>query len=680
MLKQLDWQAVFSDCSANFVSNPEPMPGERIKISIRCKTGDAESVYFRISGFSMPMIKTSSDQVFDYYTANVRIEEKIRYYFSIKAHGSDDIFYYTLRGLSKEKKFNQEYPFTLIPGYKTPDWAKSAVMYQIFVDRFYNGDPSNDVKNNEYLYLGELAKKVEDWNAPIENKDFCRFYGGDLQGIIDKMAYLKELGIDAIYFNPLFVSPSNHKYDKQDYDYIDPHYGVIINDGGKPLNFEYLNNKHASMYIKRTTDKENLEASNALMVKLIELAHQNGIKVILDGVFNHCGAFHKWLDREGFYKDEVRGAYVSADSPYRDHFLWHRYDWPNNDSYDAWWAHHNHPKLNFEDSPKLYDYILEVAAKWVSPPFNADGWRLDVAADLGRSKAFNHKFWKDFRVAVKTANPDALILAEHYGDPTDWLDGSQWDSVMNYDAFMEPMSWFFTGMQKHSEDYKDFMRNNAEAFEGAMLHFMAKMPYPSTLTAMNQISNHDHSRFLTRTNRRAGRLHTVGHKAADEGIDRAVMMSAVAMQFTWPGSPTIYYGDEAGQTGWTDPDNRRTFPWGKEDHGLIAFHKTIIALHKQSSALKKGSVIFLYLGHGTIAYGRWDAAESIICIFNNNEYVADIDIPVWRANVPLDAICTRILTTDDGEFDTSAQDYKVTNGILRMNLASTSSTVLRFAF
>ena len=175
-------------------------------------------------------------------------------------------------------------------------------MYQIYVDRFYNGDKSNDVVDNEYAYLGVTAKAVKNWCAPLEQLDVCNFYGGDLKGVMDKMAYLKDLGVEVIYFNPVFVSPSNHKYDIQDYDSIDPHYGVIINDGGKPLENGKKDNAEATMYMIRTTDKENLEASNKLMADLISLAHKNGIKVILDGVFNHCGAFNKWLDREGFYK------------------------------------------------------------------------------------------------------------------------------------------------------------------------------------------------------------------------------------------------------------------------------------------------------------------------------------------------------------------------------------------
>ena len=148
-----------------------------------------------------------------------------------------------------------------------------------------------------------------------------------------------------------------------------------------------------------------------------------------------------------------------------------------------------------------------------------DGCRLDVAADLGHSEDYNHGFWRKFRESVKKANPEAIILAEHYGDPSPWLDGSQWDTVMNYVAFMEPVSWFLTGMEKHSDEYKDYMLGNIENYENTMTHYMASFATSSLQCAMNQLSNHDHSRFLTRTNRRVGRIHTMGPEAAGENIN-----------------------------------------------------------------------------------------------------------------------------------------------------------------
>lgn len=338
-------------------------------------------------------------------------------------------------------------------------------------------------------------------------------------------------------------------------------------------------NSQATKYKKRTTDLKNLEASNELFIKLVEELHRRGMKVILDGVFNHCGSFNKWMDRERIYEGEEDyepGAYVSADSPYRSYFRFFKEgpeNWPYNGNYDGWWGHDTLPKLNYEDSVKLENYILYIGRKWVSPPYNVDGWRLDVAADLGRSNEYNHEFWQKFRRAVKDANPNALILAEHYGDPSDWLKGDEWDTVMNYDAFMEPVTWFLTGMEKHSDEAREELLGNIDNFIGSMAHHMSNMLTPSLQVAMNELSNHDHSRFLTRTNHMVGRVEHLGPEAANEYVNKAVMREAVVMQMTWVGAPTVYYGDEAGVCGFTDPDNRRTYPWGHEDQELIAFHQ-----------------------------------------------------------------------------------------------------------
>ncbi len=564
-----------------------------------------------------------------------------------------------------------------VPDFETPDWAKGAVMYQIFPDRFCNGDDANDVVTNEYVYMGRTATKVEDWYAPVTSDDICKFYGGDLAGVIKKMDYLKDLGVDAIYFTPLFVSPSSHKYDIQDYDYIDPHLGVIVDDGGKPLSKDFFNNKYATMYIKRTTDKKNLEASNLLMISLIKIAHSKGIKIILDGVFNHCGAFNKWMDREGFYTKNgyPSGAYISEESKYHDYFKWFDSNWPGNDCYDSWWGHDNHPKLNYEGSKELHDYIINIGVKWVSPPYNADGWRLDVAADLGRTPTYNHKFWQDFRAAVKKANPEAIILAENYGDSRPWLSGGEWDTVMNYDAFMEPVTWFLTGMEKHSEEKIDRLYNNSMSFEGAMRFHGAKMSWQSLSTAMNELSNHDHSRFLTRTNCRVGRLHTAGREAADTGTNKGIMKEAITLQMTFPGAPTIYYGDEAGLTGWTDPDNRRTYPWGREDMDLLNFYKKMIEIHKKYECFKTGSIDYLYMQYGIIVYGRFNKEQSAVVYLNNNDHEMAISIPVWRINAKDGDNYCQIVQSEAHSFGEPQKNYKVVNGSIKVSLPKFSSSV-----
>ena len=567
------------------------------------------------------------------------------------------------------------------PEFKVPEWAKGAVMYQIFTDRFCNGDPGNDVVDGEYAYNGGQVVHIDDWYSPPACDDTREHYGGDLQGIIDKLDYLDELGIDAIYLNPIFVSPSNHKYDTQDYSHIDPHFGKIVHDSWEILPEGSEENTNAGKYKVRVTDPANLEASDRLFAHLVREAHRRGIRVILDGVFNHCGSFHRWLDREKLYLyngNYAPGAYERKDSPFRDYFAFEEDKWPDNGTYESWWGFETLPKLNYEGSEELCEEILRVAAKWVSPPYNADGWRLDVAADLGHSEVFNHRFWKRFRHAVKSANPDAVILAENYLDSADWLRGGEWDTIMNYEGFMEPLTWFLTGMEKHGDDFRKERLGDPERFWQAMAwKGQNDMPQEPLMCSMNQLSNHDHSRFLTRTARRVGRLADLGTEAASDGVRESVYREAAVVQMTWPGAPTIYYGDEAGVCGFTDPDNRRTYPWGREDKEMIRFHTELIRMHKEIGCLREGSVIRLTDARNMLCYGRFDGNSSAVVVVNNRAEPMTVRIPVVYAGVPDDAhMKLRFLTGQHGFLAYPRTVYRVVNGILKIDMAPESAAVL----
>ena len=672
--------ALFCDGTSDYVIPAEPGIHEKVRLRFRTARDDAKEVCLISGGEALQMQKISSGEVFDYYETKVQLTDTMFvYYFRIKSE-SEELCYHQC-GVSEHPV--EYYNFRIMPGFSTPAWAKGAVMYQIFVDRFCNGDPSNDVEDGEYVYIGEPVCKVKDWNEFPAAMDIRRFHGGDLQGVLDKLDYLEELGVEVIYFNPLFVSPSNHKYDIQDYDYIDPHYGVIIEDGGEVLPEGEKDNTRATKYQKRTGDIRNLEASNRLFAKLVEEMHTRGMRVILDGVFNHCGSFNKWMDRERIYEPQPeyeKGAYVSAQSPYRDffHFFDEREEaWPYNKNYDGWWGHDTLPKLNYEDSPTLEEYILNIGKKWVSPPYNADGWRLDVAADLGYSNEYNHIFWENFRKAVKSANPQALILAEHYGDPGEWLQGDEWDSVMNYDAFMEPLTWFLTGMEKHSDERRTDLWGNADNFVNTMNHFMASMLTPSLQVAMNELSNHDHSRFLTRTNHIVGRVAQLGSKAAEEGINLAVMREAVAVQMTWVGAPTVYYGDEAGVCGFTDPDSRRTYPWGQENRELVEFHKEMIRIHKREKPLRTGSLKMLSWSSNVLAYARFQEGEQIIVVLNNSKELKEVTIPVWQAEVPMKGKMERLMYSWEKSYTTERDIYLVEDGETVVNMGKHSVLIMK---
>ena len=259
----LDKKALYSDTTEEYLIPAEPNPYTEITVRFRSAKNNIDNVYFVCKGQKHLMMKSYSDDLFDYYEIEYQLDnEKITYHFEIKA--AQLVCCFDMRGVAKTAE--PTYEFVIIPGFKTPKWAKGAVIYQIYVDRFCNGDTSNDVLNNEYMYIGDKVRRVEDWNQNPSSMDVRNFYGGDLQGVIDKLDYLHDLGIDAIYFNPLFVSPSNHKYDIQDYDNIDPHIGKIVYDEGEVLRDDQWENKDATRYINRVTDKRNLDASNQLLL------------------------------------------------------------------------------------------------------------------------------------------------------------------------------------------------------------------------------------------------------------------------------------------------------------------------------------------------------------------------------------------------------------------------------
>ena len=237
--------ALFCDGTEGYVYPPEPKENELVTFRFRTAKDDVDRVGLVTSADTYVMEKECTQGEFDYYTFETRLgEEPFRYCFEVQS--GTEKYYYGRCGISRE--ILEYYNFVVVPGFSTPDWAKGAVMYQIFTDRFYNGDKSNDVETNEYYYIGDYSQRVTNWDKYPANMGVREFYGGDLQGVMDKLDYLQDLGVEVVYFNPLFVSPSNHKYDIQDYDYIDPHYGKIVDDGGEVLPNGVTDNSQATKY------------------------------------------------------------------------------------------------------------------------------------------------------------------------------------------------------------------------------------------------------------------------------------------------------------------------------------------------------------------------------------------------------------------------------------------------
>lgn len=637
---------IFSDETLNYRQPLEVKSGDKIKIRIRIYKGLNPN--FCICIVKDDIVKKYSmffekkDDFYEYYYYEFYVTEKeLNYYFECKV--DKEVIYYNKSGTVVE--VDNSYNFGIYTDYSTPNWAKGAVLYQIFTDRFSNGDKSNDVLSDEYEYLGKKVRAVE-WDVETQNPDYNVFHGGDIQGIIDKLDYLQELGINGIYLNPIFVSPSNHKYDTQDYENVDPHYGKIVVDDGT--------------YKTRVLSKENLEASNKLFKDLVDELHRRGMHIITDGVFNHCGSFNKWMDSYNIYGTNT---ITDENAKYRDYF-----NFDEEGNYETWWGNETLPKLNFENSIELENKIIDIAKFWINDKYGIDGWRLDVAADLGHSEEYNHYFWKKFRNNVKNAKQECLILAEHYGDPKSWLDGSQWDSIMNYDAFMEPVSWFFTGVDKHSENYREDLYNNADLFWKSMRYHMSRFPIQSLMCSMNQLSNHDHSRFLTRTNKRLGRFEVLGGYSSECGIEKSVLMLATVFQMTWNGCPTLYYGDEVGLSGYRDPDNRRVYPWGREDNKLLEFFRNIISYRNiNKDVFTYGSIIELYTDYGIISYARILNEKIIIVCINNNDYEVDFNLPIVYCLQKTENVIKEVFATTNSEYcvyknleqDMLVEDWKI---------------------
>lgn len=701
------WDALFSDSTELFCYPLEASSSDWVAVQLRTAAGDVEHAYLHAEGYANPveMIRVAdNDEVFDYYVAQLPpTSGTLRYYFEVR--DGTAVAYVSRFGVhGSVPPANDQ--FVLPRDFETPDWAKGAVIYQIFPDRFYNGDPSNDIVSKEYVYDGAPVVEVDDWNAYPASSPYPagsydnrtrEFYGGDLEGIIQKLDYLADLGVEGIYLNPVFLSPSNHKYDTQDYLHVDPHLGTIVNDGGAPLTDEEIaaGETISSKYLARVTDPANLEASDAKLVELINAAHSRGIRVILDGVFNHCGSWHYWMDTQHIYPDSPSepgfiggpGAYEEDASPFHDYFKWLGGTWPNNPEYEAWYGFRTLPKLNYEASSELQSTIYSAARHWIQQ--GADGWRLDVAAELGHSEWYNHLFWQGFRSEVRSANPESLIVAEFYGDPTAWLaPGNQWDSVMNYDAFMDPVSFFLTGMEKHSYRFDSSWYNNVRLFNDYIRGNTCRMPGQSLMVAMNQLSNHDHSRFMTRTNHVPGSIDggegypERTYEEAGQGLRPGEYREAAIVQFTWPGMPTIYYGDEVGMVGWTDPDDRRTFPWDDLSNPwrqeLLAFHRELVSLRKTYSALRTGATKTLLIddARDVYAFGRFDNAAQIAVVINNSDTEQEVGIPVWQMGVPDGAQVSTVFWADRTAHATTGPSYTVSGGSITAAVPSKGGVVL----
>lgn len=496
---------------------------------------------------TIPMRIFAQDALFDYWEANVVPPyRRLRYAFRLTGKDQKQVIF-TENGFLDEVPDNPhknffDFPFiNPIDVFEPPAWVQDAVFYQIFPERFANGDPSINPEN------------VEKWGGKPTPKNF---FGGDLQGVINHLDYLAELGINAIYFTPLFEATTNHKYDTQDYMKVDPHFGT-----------------------------------NEKLKELVEECHKRGIRVLLDAVFNHCGrTFPPFVDAQ---KNGKASKYAN---------WFHVRQWPLQvidgiPSYDTFAFEPLMPKLNTEN-PEVKQYLLDVARYWIEE-VGIDGWRLDVANEV------DHQFWREFRQVVKSAKPDAYILGEIWHDSIMWLEGDQFDAVMNYPLTNAVLDFF--GHQTL----------NAQSFVYAIGKQLAAYPQQVTETAFNLLDSHDTPRLLTICKNNEG-----------------AMKLAALFQLTFPGAPCIYYGDEVGIDGEGDPDCRKCMVWEPEqqNQALLNFYKKAISLRHNYKALRSSDIQFIHIGNGendgTIAYERKETGEHLVVAMNARSEVAKLELAI----------------------------------------------------
>ncbi|MBI5964287.1 MAG: glycoside hydrolase family 13 protein [Chloroflexi bacterium] len=427
----------------------------------------------------------------------------------------------------------------------TPTWVKNAVFYQIFPDRF----------NRSSRIVHERGIKFKAWGSPPEEQGY---QGGDLYGIVDKLDYIKEMGINALYLNPIFSAASNHRYNAYDFMEVDP----LL--GGEPA-----------------------------LRELLDEAHKRNIRVVLDGVFNHCGrgfrAFNHILENGG-------------NSPYIDWFTiegfpLHAYSEDGTKpNYASWWNHASLPKFNTKN-PGVRDYIFKVARHWLE--FGMDGWRLDVPEEIQ-----DDSFWREFRQVVKSVNPDAYIVGEIWHEAAHWLQGDMFDAVMNYQLTGPVLNFFGAASLNKAWEHADVKLKpiNAEIFKKDIDTMFGHYDWEINYAQMNMIDSHDMPRALWLVNN-----------------DKAAHQLVVLCQMTLPGAPCVYYGDEVGLSAGTDPYCREAFPWDKPERWdalLRKFYRDVIALRNSHEVLRTGDFSFIHARDKVAAYRRKLGNVEAVISFN----------------------------------------------------------------
>jgi alpha-glucosidase len=629
---------LFADQGTLYDSSPEPTALSPVTLTLRaCKgdlTGAAIEYYDTADGssHSIPMRRVARDPTgtFDLWQGTVPASGSAKHY-RFEVDDGSDTAWLNAAGVSASEPSAGD--FLIIPGFETPEWMKNGVLYQIFVDRFHDGDKSNDVTDGQYTYAG-CATERHAWGTSVSARDKnCNsevFFGGDLAGVDQKLGYIKgTLGADIVYLNPIFMSPTNHKYDTQNYYRVDPAFGTAAT----------LRHLIADVHSSATGPRGY---------------------VILDGVFNHSGDTNCWFGKQSYdsISCSTPGAYQSRSSPYYGYYTFQ--SWPN--AYSTFAGNvPSMPKLNYGARgsavrEQIYAARTSVIQTYLRAPYRIDGWRLDVAQSLdadGRdgSDSTNHEIMRELRTAVMSVNPDAEILGEFWGDASPWLDdGKEWDGAMNYNGFTRPVSEWICGQDEQGKRASI----DASALDRWLHASRATLPVGVQETMTNELGTHDTVRFATRC-----------------GGDIRKTYLGLIFQFTYIGTPGIYYGDEYGMQGGADPDDRRTFDWSRATTRTpaVALTHRLAAIRDRYTALRTGSYMTLLTddAHRVYAFGRVDAKSRIAVVLSNADATQRITVPAYRLGMAEGSRATDLLT---------GRTYRVGGGELTLTVNAHNGVIL----
>jgi alpha-glucosidase len=555
--------SVHHDGSKKYVSNLYPQLGERVILRLRVsEDAPVRRVFLRTFPDGEQAFQEMSPAEPDpparwWQTELVINQPSVNYRFLLEAE--DGVWKYSAAGSTVHEPLDT-FDFRLLADYHTPAWLAGSVFYQIFPDRFANGDLTNDPRPEEYEYRGYRPRTFPWGTSPTREQPFpIVFYGGDLQGIIQHLDYLQDLGVNALYLNPIFSAYSNHKYDVADYEHVDPHFG-----------------------------------GDEALVALRKELDERKMRYILDIVPNHAGYWHPWF----------QAARADPQAAEVEFFTFNRH--PND--YASWLGVWSLPKLNYRSAElrqRIYAGEGAVFRHWLRPPFSADGWRVDVANMLARQGAtqMGVEIARGIHTAVKETSPDAYLIGEHFFDASPQLQGEQWDGVMNYAGFMKPLLYWLCGYQQGAHGLIDEIRSPlpwpTAALEATWRERLAAVPWVIALQQYNLLDSHDTPRVRSRL-----------------GKNEALHRLAALVLFTYPGIPGLYYGDEIGMLDVPYLASRGCMEWDERawNHDLLAFYKRLIALRRSSPVLQQGGFQVIAVEEDLIAYQRESSIGRILTI------------------------------------------------------------------